>query len=268
MFDLALDVMQDNACVMESKDTGSPHTIIVLGEFHSVPYVQRDLLYTLSLLHDQLKFSLLGVEGRRTQFRIAQRCMIDYEGAVQDDYYMNELLRNKIDASTIFAKMHDQDVVAKVVDDPLLRLFALKINKRLRRLFVLKQRAGADGLTEEQKLEYDYWLNLMKQITLRDRSNIMVRNIYRQQKKLDKALSVLVCGLAHTPSQAENVEFSVAPFLKQLPVNFIIGAPKVAWQYHQNTRGKRDPFDFFTPFDWEDIKDVDPYRSTVETTCS
>ena len=248
-----LDFARKYLEVVESRDEGYAYTQLVIGEMHFLPRVQCELLNTLNSLRKKLAIQLIGKEGLPIKPVLVP---IDLKRAADDAKYMQELLTQKINAVAIFNNAYPE-VRVEAVDDPHLHELSGYIDRRCHELFVLKQAVGWKGMTEDEKIQYNYWFSLLKNVLLGDRSDFMVRNFYALQSRLDISLAVLICGAAHTPHREEYGPYSVARMLRALPVNYIIAVPPSVL----TCRVKKDPFDFYSP---RDETEVNPYNTSTQ----
>ena len=112
-------------------------------------------------------------------------------------------------------------------------------------------------MTADEKIQYEYWFTLLRNILLRDRSDFMVRNLHDKRLYSDARFAILVCGAGHTPFREEYGPYSVLKMLRALPVNYIIAIVPSAFII----LNKRQPFDFYTP---ADKSEVGPYYPHVK----
>ena len=252
-FQKLLDFASKYLQVKESRDEGYAYTQLVIGEMHFLPRVQCELLRTLNFLRKKFAIQLIGKEGLTIKPVLIP---IDLKRAADDEKYMQELLTQKINAVAIFHNAYPE-VSVEAVDDPYLHELSGYIDRRCHELFVQKQTTGWEGMTEDEKIQYNYWFSLLKNVLLGDRSDFMVRNFYALQSRLDISLAVLICGAAHTPYREEYRPYSVARMLRALPVNYIIAMPPSAL----TCRIKEDPFDFYSP---RDETEVNPYSTSTQ----
>ena len=254
----ALDSVSKHAKIVYKESFGSQFTQIVLGEWHFVPHVQRDMLRNLTSLKTDLDFKILGTEGSQRASSISQEESIDYKKATTDDQYMKSLLDRDINATVLFADKHSA-VITESVEDPTLRAIAGKIDQKYYELFSLRKEKGEDNMTPGEKYEFKFWQEKEKQIVLGDRSTFMIRNLSKLQREHNASAAVLVCGFSHLPLRPEYGLFSILPTQRREKVNTIIAMPNTSWELYGATKNKLDPFDFFTPVD---ELEVNPYKKT------
>lgn len=248
-FDQIKEIASANLHIIDYRDFGSDHTQLVIGELHYHPRVQRDLLAALVALHSSLGFTLIGKEGRQNQFEDKQFLKdIDLPQVLEDDSYMADLISQKVNATMLFAATH-QDVLAQVVEDPVIDALSFEYDQRYRSLFEARQEAGAAGLSPLDERRFQYYLSLQKEVTLELRSRRWVENLYDHQQTLDVGFAVLVGGASHTPWQEVLEPYSVIGRLNELRINYLIGLPNSAWEILEKSKDTRDPFDFYTPWD-------------------
>lgn len=161
-FEKLLEIIARHLWVIESVEKGCKYTQLVIGEMHYLPRVQCELLRALCSLRSELTVQLFGKEGLPVK-PLAIPC--DYERAADDEQYMRELLIQNINAVTVFSNTH-AEVRVEAVDDQRLRELSGYIDKRCYELFSQRQARCLDEVTDEEKLQYNYWFTLLKTVLL------------------------------------------------------------------------------------------------------
>lgn len=250
MFNDLLKLAKNELNIIEIRNKSHRRSQLIIGEMHFLPLAQCEELKTLISLKEKLDIKLVGTESLKNMSALPSD--FNVQRALKNVNYMRELLLKKINAVKVFHHIYPE-TITEFVDDPRLRELAGCIDRRYYELFLLKNKKRWSNLTKEEKLQYYYWLDLLKRVLLKDRSDFMVRNLYQKQCRLNVKIGILICGAAHTPYRKEYRPYSVSIFLKSLPINYIIATlPSVP-----KFLSLKDSFDFYTQ---SDETEVNPYE--------
>lgn len=252
IFNNVLETTKQYLNIVGYENKNSRFTQLVIGEMHFLPLIQCEELKILLLFNEKFDLRLIGQEG--SQKTLMPSLKIDAKKAAENPDYMQKLLKKKINAITIFKYAYPK-ITVKTVDDLRLKELAGYIDKRCYELFCLKgTKGGWHHMNENEKIQYNYWFNLLKKILLGDRSDFMIKNLYDLQCKLKIPFSILICGTAHTPYLKEYAPYSVIKKLQCLPVNYIIATlPLIDKFFHHD-----DPWNFYIK---KDPTEISPYTN-------
>lgn len=252
LFQALLAAAEKNLNVLEKANGGYPYTQLVVGEMHYHPQVQCDLLRAFVEIQKAFPIGLIGTEGLVPY--LSDLHWIDTKRAMTEEEYMRRLIITNVKAVRIFGRMFP-DARIEDVENADVRRLARSIDRQCYDLHKLAQeKGGPENLDTADKEEYEYWITLLKNIVLGDRSMWMVKNLLGVQIYRSINEAVLLCGASHTPLREEYRPYSVVKTLEAMHLNYIVAVVPSAVRPLCAT----DAFDFWSKSDDSEISPYEP----------